>query len=137
MNITRDQLTEADFDILYTRNPGNFIEAIIVNLMWAKDNKDEAAVIARQRFVFERWLEFYSKFVWDEATAATAVSPDKLKSLVDNAFRRGQLHALHNLPFKKGVLGRSVDLGAVAGTIRQLKAEEPVGVTSNAPKQPE
>lgn len=123
MKLNRKKLLESDYDTLFTRNPGHFIEAIIINLMWAKGTETEAETIARQRQVFERWLAFYSDHIRTEATGTA-----EMKRLIAEAERRGKIHALSHLPIKKSVLSNYVDLIEVANILRQLKAKEPKAV---------
>lgn len=129
MQITRDQLADSDYDILFTRDPGLFIESIIINLMWAKDpaNQDQAATIARIRFVFLQWLDFYANHMNEEYAKEQAGNYQVIltsleKSAEQVGFHRGRLHALTNLPIRKGVLTSYVDLTEVANELRKLKA---------------
>lgn len=125
MKLSRKKLLDSDYDTLFTRNPGHFIEAIIINIMWAKGKETEAEVIERQRLVFEKWLGFYTNHISIEATSGAA-----MQQTIADAERRGKIEALTNLPIKKGRLSNYVDLLEVSNILRQLKALEPKGVES-------
>jgi hypothetical protein len=121
MKITREQLLESDYDTLFTHDPGTFIEIIIINLLWAEKGKNEAEVIERQRFVFEKWLQYYSDNLRQDIVAELGSDKNEAANTYQNGFIAGQIHALTSLPMKKSLLTQYVDLIAVAETLRQLK----------------
>lgn len=133
MKITKDNLLGSDWNTLFTRDPGTFFEAILINILWGKDGKDlDQHQIAKQRFIFEQWHEYYGtnlRFDIEQDIKA------KLQPELDKANARGNLagriNALQNLPMKRSGLSKTVDLIAVTELLRQLKAEEPIGVTTN------
>lgn len=133
MKITRDNLLASDYDTLFTRDPGTFIEAIIINLLWAdKDNvRTEAETIERQRYVFEKWLEYYTKNIREEIVTEFGINKAKDTKTYRDGHIAGQIHALSTLPMKKSLLTKYVDLIEVANILRQLKAKEPIGVTKD------
>jgi hypothetical protein len=135
MKITRDQLKASDFDILFTRDPGLFIESIIINLNWAKHEESEAQAIARIRYIFLRWLDLYAnnateEYAKEQSTAYTDILAKLETAAEQRGFMKGRIHALANLPIRKGVLTNYVDLDLVAKELRKLKAFAPEGVTN-------
>lgn len=60
MKITRDKLLESDFNTLFTRDPGTFFEAILINILWDKSPADiDQELVARQKYVFLKWHEYF------------------------------------------------------------------------------
>lgn len=132
MNLTRAQLREGDYSTLFTRDPGAFIEAIIVNLLWSKDQPDEALTIANQRYTFDKWLEFYTANIRQEIEQEISQhQATKEMSLYRQGYRQGQIEALTHLPIKQTMFGKQVDLTAVSNNLSLLKAQEPRGVDRN------
>jgi hypothetical protein len=141
MKITRDQLLGSDFKTLFTHDPATFFEGVLINILWVDEPKSvDMALVERQRHVFIKWLEYYTanlktdyrKEVVSGMNEATRAAIKDVADMSERAgFLRGQIHALHNLPIKKNMLGKTVDLMAVADNLRQLKASEPIGVTEN------
>lgn len=137
MKITKDNLLGSDWNTLFTRDPGTFFEAILINILWGKDGKDlDQHQIAKQRFIFEQWHEYFAKNLRFDIEREIKAS---LQPELDKAEARGNLagriNALQNLPMKRSGLSKNVDLIAVTELLRQLKAEEPIGVTNNEQAQ--
>lgn len=130
MKITRDKLLESDLNTLFTRDPGTFFEAILINLLWDNEPSSiDQELVARQRFVFERWHEYYREYLIDDAKKILAKEYEpKLQRAYRNGELSGRIKALEELPVKKSGFGKIVDLIAVADTLKQLKAVEPKGV---------
>lgn len=141
MKITRDDLLDSDFNTLFTHDPATFFEGVLINILWVDDPKSvDMALVERQRHVFLKWLQFYTenlkidyrKQVVEGMNAATKAAIADVATMSERqGFLRGRIHALHHLPIKKNMLGKTVDLMAVAEQLRRLKAQEPIGVTNN------
>lgn len=125
MKITRNQLLANDYDILFTHDPGTFIEAIIINLLWAKGNEVEAETIERQRYIFEHWIQLYSANLREDILQELGEDKTLVDRNYQNGYLAGQIHALSTLPMKKSVISTYVDLIAVSEKLRTLKAEVP------------
>lgn len=133
VKITKDNLLGSDWNTLFTRDPDTFFEAVLINILWGKDGKDlDQAQIAKQRFIFEKWHEYYGANLRIDIENEIKA---KLQPELDKAEARGNLagriNALQNLPFKRSGLGKVVDINAVTELLRQLKAEEPIGVVKD------
>jgi len=136
MQLTKQQLSDSDYDTLFTRDPATFIEAIIINLMWAKDSSDQATIIATQKHLFESWLRFYSTNLREhvlviERAAVASSEAERIAQAEARGELRGRIAALENLPMKKSLLSQYVDLVAVSAMLHELKAQEPIGITQH------
>lgn len=132
MKITRAQLLESDFDTLFTRDPATFFEAVLINILWDKTPASiDQAVLARQKLVFERWHKYFEANLRRDIEKELGLIKTKATADYQNGYLAGQINALANLPMRNGALGKSVDLNKVTELLRQLKAQEPIGVTTN------
>lgn len=137
MKITRDQLHNSDWSTLFTRDPATFFEAIIITLLWDKSKERQNLdyeEIERQKFVFARWHKYFEANLRHEIEQELGLVKTKATADYQNGHLAGQIYALTNLPIKSGALGKSVDLKAVTELLRQLKAKEPIGVTTDGAK---
>lgn len=136
MKITREKLLSSDWQTLFTRDPGTFFEAVLINILWDKEpGSIDHELVARQRFVFERWFKYHEGSLRMDIEKELKLAKTKSGADWQWGFIAGQIHALANLPIKSGPLGKSVDLNKVTAILRQLKAKEPRGVTTNDNKQ--
>jgi hypothetical protein len=123
VKITRGQLIDSDYETLFTRDPKSFIEAIVINLMWAKGNETEMAIIERQRYLFEEWLKLYTVAIKEDAHAEHAArEQDNRQAVARTAFIKGQIAALSTLPLKKNKINQEVvDLARVTSELKTLR----------------
>lgn len=119
MKLTRDQLHESDRSLIFTQNPDKFFEALLLNLMWAKGEKDEAITIANMQFAFEEWLKLYTTKITDD------IAFDKFVTY-KRGVNAGMIEALTDLPLKNGLFGKKLDFATVARLLKTLKAQEPI-----------
>lgn len=133
MKITRDQLLSGDWSTLFTRDPATFFEAVLINILWDNQvpDKIDHELIARQKFVFERWHKYFESNLRHDIEQELGLAKTKATADYQNGYVAGQINALTNLPLRNGALGKSVDLNKVTEILRQLKAKEPVGVTTD------
>lgn len=132
VKITRKQLLESDYDTLFTRDPGTFFEGILINILWDKvPGSVDQEVVARQRFVFEKWHKYFAANLRIDIEKELELAKAKQTADYQNGHIAGQIHALTKLPMKNGAFGKSVDLAAVTATLKELKALEPRGVLDN------
>lgn len=130
-------LSDSDYDTLFTRDPGYFIESIITNILYAsggmRSRPGDAAYVEIQKQVFLKWIGFYTNSLKAELMAEVGeLHADHVAELVVAAERRGRILALSNLPFKPNLIGPDkVNLSAVNDILSKLKAQEPVGVIEN------
>lgn len=139
MKITRDHLLSSDWHTLFTRDPATFFEAIIITLLWDKQapgGNIDHELIARQKFVFERWHKYFEANLRHDIEIELGLVKTKATADYQNGYLAGQINALANLPMRNGALGKSVDLNKVTEILRQLKAKEPIGVTTNEQTTP-
>lgn len=138
MKITKEQLLSGDLSTLFTRDPNTFFEAVLINILWDNERPGQVdhELIARQRAIFERWFKFFETNLRHDIEKELELAKTKATADYQNGHIAGQIYALTNLPIKSGALGKSVDLKAVTELLRQLKAQEPIGVTTdgNNPK---
>lgn len=139
MKITRDQLLSGDWNTLFTRDPATFFEAVLINILWNDQApaKIDHELIARQKFIFERWHKYFESNLRHDIEKELGLVKSKATADYQLGHLAGQIYALTNLPIKSGALGKSVDLRAVTELLRQLKAKEPIGVTNNGQEQPQ
>lgn len=125
MKITRRDLLASDINTLFTRDPGTFFEAILINILWDKSPEDlDPDVIARQRYVFEKWHEYYANsLAEDTKQALSAAYEPKLREAYLHGEKAGRMAALQELPFKKSGFGKVVDLTEVTRILNQLKGD--------------
>lgn len=133
MKITKPQLLDADLNTLFTRDPATFFEAILINILWDKEPSSiDHELVERQKLVFLKWHKYFGDSLHaDIEKEYSSKEQAKLATSYEFGKRAGKIHALQNLPFKKGALGRTVDINAVTELLRKLKAQEPIGVTTN------
>jgi hypothetical protein len=133
MKVTKDQIKSGDWQTLFTRDPATFFESVLINILWDKSGagKIDHELINRQRFIFERWHKYFEANLRADIEKELGLIKSKATADYQNGHIAGQIHALTNLPIKAGALGKSVDLKAVTELLRQLKAEEPIGVTTD------
>lgn len=134
MKITKDQLLNSDWSTLFTRDPATFFEAVLINILWdeqAAGKKIDHELIARQKYIFERWHKYFEANLRHDLEQELGLVKTKATADYQTGHLAGQIYALTNLPVKSGVLGKFVDLQAVTEMLRQLKAEEPIGVTTD------
>lgn len=132
MKITRDKLLESDFDTLFTRDPGTFFEAILINILWDKTPADlDQELIARQQYVFEKWHEYFSVNLRQDIEKELAIAFEPIAGQAyRNGLLAGRIKALEELPFKRSGLGKTVDITEVTKILNKLKAVEPEGVSN-------
>lgn len=123
MKITRDKLLESDFNTLFTRDPGTFFEAILINILWDKSPADiDQELVARQKYVFLKWHEYFGNALAEDTRKELAKEYDpKLAQAHRNGELAGRIKALEELPFKRSGLGKTVDLLAVSELLKKLK----------------
>jgi hypothetical protein len=125
MKITRGDLSESDYDTLFTKDPGYFIESLIINIIYAKETGEEVKTIARQRHVFEKWLKFYTGSIREQMLGEIEKQHTVQTSvLLADAERRGRIAALANLPMKKGMWADHVDLKEVVNIMQTLSYDD-------------
>lgn len=134
MKITKEELLGSDWNTLMTRDPAMFFEAVLINILWDENNhrRIDHKLIERQKFIFLKWHEYFAnnlRFdIEQEIKASLQPELDKAEAKGNLA---GRINALQNLPFKRSGLGKVVDINAVTELLRQLKAEEPIGVVKD------
>jgi hypothetical protein len=134
MKITRDQLLSSDWSTLFTRDPATFFEAVLINVLWDKQapaGNIDYELVGRQKFVFERWFKYFETNLRHDLEQELGLAKTKATADYQAGHLAGQIHALTNLPIVNGAFGKRVDLTEVTKLLRQLKAKEPIGVTTN------
>lgn len=127
------QLSDGDYTTLFTKDPMTFFEAVLINILWDKTPASiNHELIARQKLIFEKWFKYHeANLYFDLESAADTIRSEAYAA----GHLAGRIHALTNIPIKRGALGKFVDISAVTEELRKLKAGEPTGVT-NEPIQP-
>lgn len=134
MKITKDQLLNSDWSTLFTRDPATFFEAVLINILWdeqAAGKKIDHELIARQKYIFERWHKYFEANLRHDIEKEVGLLKTKATADYQTGHLAGQIYALTNLPIVNGALGKRVDLNEVTKILRQLKAKEPIGVTKD------
>jgi hypothetical protein len=134
MKMTKGQLLSSDWNTLFTRDPGTFFEAVLINILWdnrAPGGNIDQELVARQRFVFERWHKYFAANLRHDIEIELGLLKSKATADYQNGHIAGQISALTNLPMKSGAFGKSVDLNKVAAELKRLKAVEPIGVSNH------
>lgn len=134
MKITKDNLLSSDWNTLFTRDPATFFESVLINILWdeqAAGKKVDHELIARQKFIFEQWHKYFEANLRHDIEVELNLVKTKATADYQNGHLAGQIYALTNLPLRNGALGKSVDLNKVTELLRQLKAEEPIGVMTD------
>lgn len=130
MKITKAGLLDTDKNTLFTRDPSAFFESVLINVLWGKDGATiDQEVIERQKLVFAKWHEYFAANL--RTDIEKELTPQVLRANA-RGHLAGRIYALQNLPLKKTLVGQSIDIEAVTALLRQLKAQEPIGVTNNA-----
>lgn len=133
VKITKEQLKSGDWNTLFTRDPGTFFEGVLINILWNEQapGKVDHELIARQKFIFERWFTYFETNLRHDLEKELGLLKSKATADYQNGYIAGQINALANLPIRHGALGKSVDLNKVAAELKRLKAVEPIGVTTD------
>jgi hypothetical protein len=137
MKLDRKNLLSADLNTLFTRDPNTFFEAVLINILWdnrAPGGNIDQELVARQRFVFERWHKYFATNLRHDIEVELGLIKTKATADYQTGHVAGQIHALTNLPIKSGAFGKSVDLTAVTALLKKLKAVEPIGVITDGTK---
>lgn len=121
MKVAKAPMSEADYEMLFTKDPGYFFEAILVELSFSKN----AADAEKLKAMFIKWLGFYAASVREESmTELRKKNQEWLVTQMAELQNQGKLYALTHLPFKPSLIGSDkVDMAAVQLMIEKLKEQ--------------